>query len=214
MKTVVLSGFRRFGDYLANSTAIVARQLDQKVLGGVRVESIVFSAAIPRINRGKQLVGFARRVDASAIISLGMASDKSGLCVEHVAQNRIDGKYVPTSMKGARIDVAQPYGHELELDLAPWRFEKLAQSCMTAGVPIMRRSRNAGGFCCNHLMWQLHQAQLGVPAKKRISAIFLHVPCSLASVADLDAFTQAGKVTMEPSEIIKGLALLIKHASI
>ncbi len=215
MKTIVLSGFKSFGDYVANSSELIVRRLNLTTLASFRVRTILFDANIPETDRGEEIFRFAQSMNASGIISLGMASEKWGLCVECVAVNRVyNTKYVPAEMNGKPINKCKAYGDKVTINLAPWNLQKFLEVCVVEDVPIMRLSHDAGGFCCNHLMYQLHQAQLTSKSQKKIRAIFLHIPCSLETISNLDYFIKSGKVTMDIDEVIRGLALLLENSLI
>jgi len=213
VKTIILSAFGRFGIYTANSTEIVARQLNGKNIAGFKVCSVVFPCRIPKgTNRGHKLLRLAERIGARGIVSLGMASDKTGLCIEAVATNLINNqKYCP-DLSGRAINIRDSLGKSVEIDLIPWNIGAFQQSCVEQGVLVMDCSRKAGGFCCEHLMYQLWRAQR--VRQYKTPFIFIHVPCCREAIPDYDAFLKNGKVAMATESIIKGLEILLTSSAL
>ena len=213
MKTIVFAGFRTFGDYAANTTAIVANQIDRKTILGFEIHCDLLNARISQENRGRGLLEIAWRLGANGIVAMGMASEKTGLCVESVATNRIyNTKYVPSRMNNKPINKYRTYGEKCTLDLEPWNILAFQKRCRAEGISIMDTSTDAGGFCCNQLMYQVHVDQLRDP--KKMPFIFIHVPCCPEAVRDMTAFIAAGKVAIEANQVIRGLELLLENSSL
>ena len=213
MKTIVFVGFRRFGNYLGNTTAIVANQINRKTILGFQIHCNLLNARILQENCGKGLLETARRLDTVGIVAMGMASEKTGLCIESLAINRIhNSKYVPCLMNNKPVNKYRNYGEKCTLDLDSWNILTFQKRCRAEGVSIMDTSTDAGGFCCNQLMYQVHVDQLRDP--KKIPFIFIHVPCCPEAISNMAEFTAAGKVTMETSQVIRGLELLLENSSL
>lgn len=215
MKTIVLSAFRTFGEYTANSTELVARSLHGKQFGGFIIRSIVFDAIIPTENRGAGLFTIAQKIGAAGIISLGMASEKTGLCVERIAINKIySPKYCSPSQNRTPVDVNRKYEERVFLSIAPWSLGRFKSTCATKRIPVMQDSIDAGGFCCNHLAYQARIAQTSSDLWSKIPYIFLHVPCSPEAVPNMKDFRDQGKTTMTVDEIAAGVKALIVSAKL
>ena len=215
MKTIVLSAFKTFGDYVANPTEIVARHLHKTTAGEFVIHSILFDANIPKRNRGADLFSAAQKLHASGIISLGMASEKTGLCIECVSTNKIHNlKYCPTHLNGTAINRDRPYEESLHMDLQAWNIELFKKSCAEKNIPVMEDSTDAGGFCCNHLAYQSRVAQMNSDAWSRIPFIFIHTPCSPETLSDIQTFYSTGKVAMSTDKIIDGIKLLLSSAAL
>lgn len=214
MKTIILSAFGRFGDYAANSTEIVAEQLHERMIAGFKVHSIVFECSIPSDDRGRILLDLAETNKASGIIALGMASDKRGLCVESRARNVISNpKYCP-DLEGKPVDPGFACEEELTLDLAPWNIGSFLLECGLQSVPVEKLSQDAGGFCCNHLMFQIEAFQRTREQHQRIPFVFVHIPCSTQAIVDSRAHNRSGKVLLSTHEVIKGLQILLEQSSL
>lgn len=215
MKTIILSAFKKFGDYTANSTELVAERLDGFQVGDFVIHSILFSAEIPEENRGIALFSTAQKLSAKGIISLGMASEKTGLCIEQVVTNKIHNtKYCHPSINETAIDVNRPYGEQIRMRLRPWNLSLFKSECARKNISIMPDSKDTGGFCCNHLAYQARVAQIGSEAWSEIPFIFIHTPCSPETLLDVQKFYSSGKTTKPVEEISEGIRTLILNAKL
>jgi len=219
VKTIVLSGFKPFGGYPANTTQIVARNLQGSKLAGFEVQTVVFDATIPdekkEAHRGAMLLYEACARRASGIISLGMASAKTGLCVETRAVNEISNlKYCPLVLEGTAVDNDRPLREGIELDVTAWKLPFFKAACAESLIPVMYESTDAGGFCCNHLAYQTAIARRSFPRWARIPSIFIHTPCSEEAAPHPDAFRAAGKTIMSTDQVIAALEILLRGAAI
>jgi len=214
MKRIFLSAFSVYGPYLANTTELVAQAIDGKVLAGSDIKTKVLPATIPPDDRGVALFEEALGYGASAIIALGMSSTKMGPCVETVTANLIDSdKYCPGLGK-VRIDASQLYAARVPLDMRLWNIPGFVKAAREILVQV-ETSTDAGGFCYNHLMWQLHHAQLKDRRFASIPWIFLHVPCCREAVPEPVAdFSCEGKVIMSVDRVIRSLEVLLANANI
>lgn len=211
---ITLAAFGLFGDYIANSSEQVARSLNGARVSGFQINSIVFPCVIPTEDRGQTLLEKARSEKSSGIIALGMGSEQTGFCFESFGQNETNNpKYCPPELNGTRIESALPNHARALLDLEPWQLDTFACHAQKIGLPT-KISRDPGGFCCNHLIFQTRRRQLLTADALQIPFAFIHIPCSPEAVAEKDkpVFARAGKVTLPISKITQGLALLLKNA--
>jgi len=213
MKTVILSAFGRFGNYPANSTELIAKKLNGTRLSGVKIHSAIFDCVIPQNNRGEVLFSLAKRIGATGVICLGMASDKKGLCVELTTKNAVDSKYCPPEINRTPIRHSLAYEHSLGLDLTAWNIPHFESECEKELIPLLT-SNDPGAFCCNHLMFQLRMLQLEEAQFSRIPFIYIHIPCSQEAVVDRAEHKSLGKSIMPIDQVIKGLDILIRNATL
>lgn len=208
MKKIIITAFAPFGAYPVNSTQ---RVLDILKEGEVlEIIPVVYEAIIPANDRGKELVDMALAYKASAILSLGMASEKRGVCIERCAANATDNpKYCPPELQKTAIRTDRAYGEKIRLDIDPWRTELFSQKCKEEGIPV-ENSYDAGGFCCNHLAYQTRLTLL----EKEIPLpfLFVHLPCCMEAVPNMEDFIKAGKITYPPTLMAKGIELLLNGA--
>jgi pyroglutamyl-peptidase len=212
VKNIVISAFTPFGAYPANTSQLVAESLGRSGVSGFALTVVIFSATIPREDRGRILVDRALLEGASGIVSLGMASEKKGVCIESCARNAVDNmKYCPPELQKTPVDVHAVYGARLPLDLTPWNIPAFEASCRDEGIAV-EHSTDAGGFCCNHLAWQTQRAV--AQSGERISYAFIHIPCSPEAISDLAEFETSGKVSMSVERTARAVELLLRHAAI
>lgn len=210
MKTIIVSGFAPFGAYPANSSQLAVWWLAQSGIKGYKIVPAIFSATIPTENRGKMLVKYACKLGASGIVSLGMASEKKGLCIESWAANVIHNeKYCPPKLQGTPIDARNPYGERVAIDLVPWNIAMFEKACGVENIAV-EHSSDAGGFCCNHLAYQTRVAL--VECGEDIPYLFIHLPCSPTAVPNEKEFVAAGKVCMPVEKMARGIELLLQHS--
>lgn len=215
MKTIILSAFKKFGDYTANSTELAAESLNGFQVGDYVIHSILFNAEIPEENRGITLFSTAQKLNARGIVALGMASEKTGLCIEKTASNKIlNIKYCHPSINGTPVDAHRPYEEQLQINLQPWNLELFKRICAEKNISIMPDSEDAGGFCCNHLAYQARVAQTGSEVLSKIPFIFIHTPCSPETLLDAQTFYSSGKTTMSVEEISEAIKILILNAKL
>ncbi len=215
---IILAGFKKFGDYPNNASDLICRRLDNERLSGfIMVPYPSMPCEIPRVGQAANLIAFAKSkggglTKARAIIVLGMSSEKTGLCIEVVGKNMVScAKYLPPEMNNWPITDKEPPGHTYRVDLKPWHINKFRKSCKKHDVPLMDVSEDAGGFCCNHLIYSMCQLRQRIKEFRDPPFIFMHVPCSPECVADMDAFTASGKTIMTIELMVKGIELLLQH---
>ena len=215
-KNIILSAFKKYGRYHRNSGELVAGELDQTSLSGFVVRQEIFPCTIPLLgeNRGLHLFERARTFNASAIVCLGMASGKKGMCIETTAVNAIDNeKYCP-ELSGQPVDSRFAHKRVLNLDLRQWHLDDLLIGREKTESPLIKVSTNPGGFCCNHLIWQLRAAQLEDIECASIPFIFIHIPCSPECVGGNMEFRRQKKATLKVPQIIQGLETILKIATL
>lgn len=215
MKTIVVSGFRRFGAYRNNPSEELVKRLHETSMRGYRIIPILFDATIPGDNRGEALLAAAYDAGSSGIISLGVDSQKRGLCVERVARNIVlNEKYCPVELQNTPVDHTRPLNEELQLRREPWMLSDFQILCQERHIPT-EISFNAGGFCCNHLAYQVLLAQKRGFART-MPFIFVHVPCTPESITDDDRpeFEKRGKITLDIRIVVAGLERLVTAAEL
>ena len=193
MKNIIITGFKPFGPYKANTT----EQFLEKycLLGDYNVHALVFSPEIFFTAKagGAQIVALAERIQAEAIIQLGMASSVRGLRIESSAVNWSAGKYCLGIEQKQKLDPNQaPWGAK-EVDLSLWNFDRLFRGLDALHVEHEKEiSTDAGTYCCNALMYRTLSA-LGPDYK--IPYLSLHVPCTAEAIAGIPDFAADKSLT-------------------
>ncbi|MDB5259154.1 MAG: pcp [Candidatus Taylorbacteria bacterium] len=211
---ILVCGFERFGPYPENSTQLLAESIEGKQIGEHKIFTMIFPPTIPEEDRGMAAFEKARAIDALGIVCLGMGSEKPGLCIETATFNRIDNAtYCPPELNGSSIRTDRPRHEGLSLDINRWNIQafrkKAAQEGITTALSI-----DPGGYCCNHLMYQMRLAQ-EFHMNRDTPWIYIHVPCSPECIPKpLGGFKKKGKVFLPIKTLERGLALLLENASL
>lgn len=213
MKTIVLSAFDVFGDYIANSTQLLANRINGTEIGGYHVSAYILSAHIPTYDRGVLLLDKARDLNAQGIISLGMSSAVLGPAVERRAVNMVNSKYCRPEDNSQVISSAHALGEWFDMDMSGWNVDAFISQCQSHGI-FASQSSDPGAFCCNHLMLQAHLARLGDQRYSKIPIIFLHLPCTRQCVLNPDSFLSSGKQFMDLESMIVAMRILLETSSL
>lgn len=214
---ILVSGFGLYGAYRANTSQAVALRLDgtRDPSGTFSFRSTIYPADIPppEVNRGEELLALAADLEAVAVIGLGMSSVRHSLTVEMHSRNLVNHpEYCTPEQNFTRVDPMREIGNPGTIDAHPWNLHDFPERSEKAGFPLPIISFEMSSFCCNHLMYQAYWARIRQKRGYEIPFIFLHLPCIPEAVADLEAFTASGKVTMTVDQIIGNIMLLLEHA--
>ncbi len=197
MKKILITGFEKFGDYTENITEVAVNQI--KTLRDYEVHGLVFPVRIfPENGKdyGEMIIAYAMKINADAIISMGIASSVQGIRIEEQAINWVENhKYCIDSEQRRVLDETLILKKELKVDLAPWGlnypwkiaalFGKLHDRKIYCDVEF---SYDAGAFCCNALMFR---TLIAIEKKKtKIPYLFFHVNPTL-KVGDLKNIVEA-----------------------
>lgn len=212
MKRVLVTSFARFGDYLANSSEQCAKALARRRPHGHEVFYETLPADIPRYDRGRQMLDLASDYETDALVCLGMSSKAKGLEIAANAVNRVDSAYCPAD-NGQRVIVGFEQD-SLSFELSAWDLESIAMKTHRLGIPT-KVSDDCGGFCCNHLMFQIAHAQWTEPERySNVQWLFIHLPCTPEAVSPLQMprFIHDRKETETLDRLVAALTVVIDHA--
>lgn len=214
-KTLIISAFDGdFGDYLKNTSEIVAGKLHKSLLAGYRIESVVFPCRIPSgsENRGELLSAMAKEHNASAILSLGMSSASTGFWFETRARNELHQEKYHPNKERVPVDPSRPLDEVLHLNFSPWNFETFKREWESTRICSAELSSDTGGFCCEHLAYQVLVAQLRRVPEERLPYAFVHLPCCPEAVGNPIVFLRIGKILLMTEAAERGLRELLKFA--
>lgn len=204
MKTAILTGFSTFGNYTVNPTEILTRHLDGKTLAGHLIHSFVLPTEVicsqGTINHGRQVVEKAVSMKASAIISLGIASEARGVRVETKCINWLENNRYCTEFENRRpVDYSSRIREEKFVQLDKWNLSRLSEELASLGISF-EISNNAGTYCCNALMYRTlqHMQEWSI----KIPFIFAHVPCTEESIANIVGFDRKSKILVRQEELV------------
>jgi len=192
MNKILITGFERFGDYKENITEVIRRNILK--LPNHSLEYMIFPVRIfsnGAENYGKQIISRAKKINAKAIISLGMGSDIKGLRVESRAINWVENaKYCIPSEQRRVIDNSLSPKSALSIDLNKWDISKIFSAFKEMNIIHEPKiSTDANSFCCNALMFRTLQViQL---EKCAIPYIYIHLPCSKHAIEGISDFDES-----------------------
>lgn len=215
-KKIILSGFGTFADYRANTSERTVQALHNQVLSGYRIIGKIFPCSIPQEgeNRGEILLELAIKYRAAAIVSLGMASSSSGFQFERRAKNMLHNQKYHPNFENVPVDRKRPITEELALNLTPWNFVMVKKEIELRSIGLVKISSDGGGFCCEHLAYEVLAQQMSQKIKDRLPFAFIHVPCFPKAVERPSAFLRQGKVLVSIDAVIQGLEIILRNTTI
>lgn len=214
MKTAIVTGFERFGNYLLNPTAVLASEVNGKIISGHQITAFVLPthSLFPKIDWGKILVGEAVAKDASAIISFGLASESWGFEIDLFGINWAENKkYLLKEENKKPLDPMRKKKEKLTTDLNFWDLGRMEKELRRNLIYFKERGINdISHYCCNALIYRTLRAmeKFGV----KIPFIFIHVPCTKKCLPPLppkQRTVRRTKVIIEQEKIKKGLEIVL-----
>ncbi len=211
---VLVTGFLPFDGHTSNISGEVARRLAEEspvevLLGaarGVQHEvrrrrvDIEFDSCVLTVDEaGSRRVADSSHQDLSAIIHLGLATDRNRICIERRAGNRLDFKVPDESGRMcAGVCILESVG--------AW----LASSAPTAALEVefeadgrLEMSDDAGGFVCNETYLRTLAAVEDAGATdahdRPLPVLFVHLPpaTSLAMDEQMSIIRKVAAVTIQ-----------------
>lgn len=211
MNIAIVTGFEVFGNYAVNPTEIVARYLDGGVLAGHRIHSMVFptTVLVPHgtVDYGRKIVEACLALNASVIISLGMASEAKGVRFERRCRNWVGGKYCTPLENGKPVSSTHPLNEGLLMPLQLWNFAESWERFSMAKIPF-EASDDAGTYCCNALMYRTLRAMQEL--KVEIPFAFVHVPCTEEAIVHIPDFDRKNKVLVRQEDLVTIVKMLLE----
>lgn len=202
MKTILVTGFKVFGDYKVNSseqyirtTSVIGQHFAHTLVFNTNVFSNHLCSGVE--NYGRAIVELARLKEVSAIISLGMSSEAKGLRIEKIAYNWCDGKYCTQSETNRPLNQNNLAHEQRSINFEQWDFQSMFDKFKSLNIKFENQiSTFPGNYCCNALMYRTLEAMefnlLQIPY------LFLHIPCSAEAVEGLENFDlRKDLITME-----------------
>lgn len=166
LPTVLVTGFGPFLDVTANPSGTLAKRLAATPPDGVEVVGRVLPVSYARTPVALA-AAMAEVAAPRAMLALGLHRG-SWLRLEARARARLDSP-APDAEGVHGLDLPPLGRRDLECSLD---LERLASALRAAGAPDVRISRDAGGYLCERVYYDLLRAgqTLGLPA------LFVHVP--------------------------------------
>ena len=175
MPTILVSGFKSFGDNQINPSQQIAERLHGETFGGLRV--IGLSLPVAMGDDFERLSTAIADHKPALVLSLGLASGATCLEVERFAVNlRYTEPGDPAKPLEPNLPQSVIVADGMTALFATMDAERLAAAIREkAGVPARAHSY-AGAYACNHILFQtLHYAQQW---DLNYQAGFIHLPLS------------------------------------
>lgn len=186
MKTILLTGFERFGNTPVNPAELVARELDGTTIGQVTIHGrIVPSVFFKCIDSVRDAID---ELHPDAVVMMGEYGGRAMITVERIAHNLNDcTRYQMADNDGCALQDQEtaPDGPVAYFTSLPIR--AMVKRMRESGIPA-DISDTPGTFCCNHLMYGIlhHVATAELPL--RVGWIHLpHFPEVAARTENLGA---------------------------
>ncbi|AIC95623.1 pyroglutamyl-peptidase I family protein [Shouchella lehensis] len=168
MKKMILTGFEPFLDHDANPSELIVSALDEKVINGLQVKSVVLPVSFQRA--AEKMKTLIKEENPAAIVMLGLAGKRTAISLERVAINVMDGPEDNDGvvMNDQRINEKGPAAYFSTLPL------REIETAVKEYDPHVYVSNTAGTYVCNALMYEtLHELKHW---DKRVPSGFIHIP--------------------------------------
>lgn len=168
-KTVLVTGFERFGGEAVNPSEEIVRSIEGEMLAGYRIVGAVLPVVFAEAPQ--MLAELIERHRPTLVIALGQAGGRAELTVERIAINLIDAR-IPDNADLQPIDI------EVIAHAPPAYYSNLPIKAIVArlterGIPAAI-SLSAGSFVCNQIFyWIAHLLATDYPETR---GGFIHVP--------------------------------------
>lgn len=173
----LVTGFEPFGGSGVNPSAEIARALDARDLGGVRVVGRVLPVRwFAAIRTAMDAIGEVR---PDAVVMFGQAGVRAAMAIERIGINVCEGKdNAGEDGAGRPIAADGPDGIFSRLPIGA-----IAAAVREAGIPA-EISNSAGTYLCNHVAYGVPQALAA--AGSPIPAGFIHTPLLPRQLVELE----------------------------
>lgn len=200
MRSVLITGFEPFGGERVNPSWEVVKQLNDLMMGGVRVVArqlpCVFGEALTALNAAID------DIQPVLVLAIGQAGGRADITIERVAIN-IDDARIPDNQGHQPVD--QPIvedGPAAYFTRLP--IKAMVQGIRDAGIPASI-SQTAGTYVCNHVMYGLlHRLN---SANSEVKGGFIHIPYLPEQAVD-----HPGAPSMSTQSVLIALELAISIA--
>ncbi|QFR39574.1 hypothetical protein A9Q91_05125 [Candidatus Gracilibacteria bacterium 28_42_T64] len=203
MENVIVTGFEPFGPYKYNPVQDAARELQDRVIGNKKVNSLV----LPCTYKGafESLKELIEEVKPTAIISMGLSSGVGGIRIESTAHNVMNGKYLDANGESPKAETIVDDGdYFLKMNSDA---HKIANILRGEGIGV-EISADADSFVCNSLMYlttfYINQYN------KKIRNVFFHTPWTDNFKNDIGEL-EGGKIRIPKDDLSGAVETIIKN---
>lgn len=213
MKTALVTGSESFGKYMINPAKWIALYADGKIIAGHKIFSLVFptSTLLPTgvEDTGTTIVKKAIEINASVILSFGLASEAKGFRMERSGYNWIENiKYCQPYENYHPLDADNPPKEQVQTDLTQWDLDLIKKLFNEKKLPLDPRiSDDPGRFSCNSWIYRT------VVAMKKLNYsipyLFVHSACTEETIEFIPDFPRDKKTIIAKEDLAKALEIFL-----
>jgi pyroglutamyl-peptidase len=184
--SVLLTGFEPFDGGTINPSAEIARALDGRTIGGLRVTGRVYPVSMRRISGA--IAAALDETKPGMVVSLGLAGGEPAIRLERVGVNLADFPVADNEGALPKDAKLSPTGPDAFASTLPMR--EIHAALLQAGIPA-RLSNSAGTYLCNASLYLT-----GLMLKERGNGAgfgFIHLPYLPQQAAALLADAKADR---------------------
>lgn len=178
---ILVTGFAPFGGENINPSWEAVKRLPDRI-AGAQIVPLQLPVAFAR--SGEALRAAIRDHSPNAVLCVGQAGGRCGVCVERIAVNRMAASVPDNDGAQPEEEPIDPNGKNAYFATLPVR--EMVRNIRAGGIPAFV-SNSAGTYVCNDVMYRLLQlAEREFPG---LRGGFIHVPFLPEQVARLSAET-------------------------
>lgn len=213
-KTALITGSESFGKYMINPAKWIALYADGKIIAGHKMYSLVFPTTtlfpVGVEDPGTTIVKKAIEINASVIISFGLASEAKGFRMERSGYNWIENiKYCQPYENYHSLDTNRPSKEQIKIDLSQWDLTLMKRLFNKKRIPLDPKiSDDPGRFSCNS--W-IYRTVIAMEKHKLLTPyLFVHSACTEETIELISDFPRNKKTIISKEYLLKALEILLR----
>ena len=214
IKTALITESESFGKYMINPSKWLALPADGKIIAGHKISSLVFPTTIMipshAEDSGTTIIKKALEINASVILSFGLASEAKGFRMERSGYNWIyNERYCPAYENNYPIVPERPSKEQLQIDLSRWNIDLITKLFQKEKIPLDQKiSDDLGRFSCNSWIYRTLIAMKKFNVD--IPYLFFHSACTEETIELMLDFPRNQKVVIPKEYLLKALEIFLK----
>jgi pyroglutamyl-peptidase len=169
MKKLLLTGFGPFGNHQENPSQDIVLELNGQIVGGYQIVGMILPVSYEKA--GKMIVNLIESENPDAVISLGLAGDRTKVTPELVAINYMHASIPDNEGLQKLGEPIHESGKNAYFTTLP--IQQMIDKLQQHNIPS-EMSTTAGSYVCNltkyHILHHVHGNDLDIPAG------FIHIP--------------------------------------
>jgi pyroglutamyl-peptidase len=182
MKTLLLTGFGPFAEHEENPTEALVKNLDEKEINNYKIVSAILPVEYQ--SSITQLSDLIETHNPDALISIGLAADRSEITPELIAINYQHSKTPDKAKVIKKFQKINSKGKESFYSTLP--IEQMILALEKNNIPT-KLSSAAGTYVCNTVMY--HGLKTIQQTKRNCPSGFIHIPNNMEQEKLVQAIT-------------------------